>query len=185
VDTVPAPIGITSGLAIFALVGADRRAFVLDLIGLLARLGLAAVFLISGVAKAANPRETRVAVRAYDLLPDSMVGAVAGVLPYLEIAIGLLLLLGMVVRWTAVASAALLLVFIGGVISAAARGLSIDCGCFGGGGTVAAGQTQYLAEILRDLGFLALAGWLIVRPRTLWSVDGLARRDAVAQDANA
>ena len=80
----------------------DRRAFVLDLIGLLARLGLAAVFLFSGVSKAVNPRETRVAVRAYDLLPDGLVGAVAEVLPYLEIALGLLLLLGMVVRWTGV-----------------------------------------------------------------------------------
>jgi uncharacterized membrane protein YphA (DoxX/SURF4 family) len=165
-------------------VGVDRRTFVLDLIGLLVRLGLAAVFLVSGVAKAANPRETKVAVRAYDLLPEGMVGAVAAVLPYLEIALGLLLVLGMVVRWAAVASALLLLVFIGGVISAAARGLSIDCGCFGGGGTVAAGRTQYAQEILRDLGFLALAVWLIVRPRTLWSVDGLARRDPVSADAN-
>jgi len=165
-------------------VDVDRRAFVLDLIGLLARLGLAAVFLFSGLSKAVDPRETRVAVRAYDLLPESLVGAVAGVLPYLEIALGLLLVLVMVVRWTAVAAAVLLLVFIGGVISAAARGLSIDCGCFGGGGTVAAGQTQYGAEILRDVGFLALAVWLIVRPRTLWSVDGLARRDPVSADAS-
>ena len=55
----------------------------------------------------------------------------------------------------------LLLVFIAGVISAAARGLSIDCGCFGGGGTSQAGQTAYTAEILRDLGFLVLAGYLI------------------------
>jgi len=165
-------------------VGVDRRTFVLDLIGLLARLGLAAVFLISGISKAANPLGTKAAVRAYDLLPDGMVGVVAGVLPYLEIALGLLLVLGMVVRWTAAAAAVLLLVFIGGVISAAVRGLSIDCGCFGGGGTVAAGQTQYAAEILRDVGFLALAGWLIVRPRTLWSVDGLARREPVSADAN-
>ena len=159
-------------------VSVDRRTFLLDLIGLLARLGLAAVFLISGVSKAVNPRETRVAVRAYDLLPDGLADGVAAVLPYLEIG------LGMVVRWTAVAAAVLLVVFIGGVISVAARGLSIDCGCFGGGGTVAAGHTQYAAEILRDVGFLALAGWLIVRPQTLWSVDGLARRELAPMDAN-
>ena len=165
-------------------VSVDRRTFLLDLVGLLARLGLAAVFLISGVSKAVNPRETRVAVRAYDLLPDGLADGVAAVLPYLEIGLGLLLVLGMVVRWTAVAAAVLLVVFIGGVISVAVRGLSIDCGCFGGGGTVAAGHTQYAAEILRDVGFLALAGWLIVRPRTLWSVDGLARRELVPMDAN-
>jgi len=163
----------------------NRRESVLDLIGLLFRLGLAAVFLVSGVSKAANPRETRVAVRAYDLLPNGLADTVAAVLPYLEIGLGLLLLLGMVVRWTAIASAVLLLVFIGGVISAAARGLNIDCGCFGGGGSVAAGQTQYVAETFRDVGFLAMAVWLIVRPRTMWSVDGLARRESVESEVDA
>ena len=48
-----------------------------------------------------------------------------------------------------------------------ARGLSIDCGCFGGGGAVDPEQTAYGRELLRDAGFLLLAGWLVVRPRTL------------------
>ena len=52
-----------------------------------------------------------------------------------------------------------------------ARGLSIDCGCFGGGGAVYPGHTAYVQEILRDTGFLVLAGWLILRPRTLLSID--------------
>lgn len=147
---------------------------VLNGIGLAARFGLAAVWFTSGIAKAASPLETKVAVRAYDLLPESVVGPVATVLPYLEIALGLLLVLGMVVRAAAIGSAVLLLVFIGGVISAAARGLSIDCGCFGGGGTVAPGQAQYWQEVARDIGFLALAAYLIVRPATPWSVDRLA-----------
>jgi hypothetical protein len=50
--------------------------------------------------------------------------------------------------------------------------LTIDCGCFGGGGQVAAGQTRYPQEIARDVGFLALAGWLIARPRTSFALDG-------------
>ena len=73
-------------------------------------------------------------------------------------------------------SAVVLIVFIGAVISAAARGLSIDCGCFGGGGAVAPDETTYLAEILRDVGFLVLAGYLIVRPDTPLSIDRLVRR---------
>jgi hypothetical protein len=62
-------------------------------------------------------------------------------------------------------------VFIAGVTQAWARGLSIDCGCFGGGGAVDPGETAYVAELLRDAGFLALAVWLVVRPRTYRSVD--------------
>jgi uncharacterized membrane protein YphA (DoxX/SURF4 family) len=114
-------------------------------------------------------------VRAYDLLPESLVSVVAATLPYLEIAIGVLLLAGLATRLAAILGAVLLVIFIAGVISAAARGLSIDCGCFGGGGTVEAGQTAYAAEILRDLGFLILAAYLIYRPDTPLSVDRWAR----------
>ncbi len=138
-----------------------------DIVGTVARLGLAAVFLVSGVLKAIDPDATYVAVRAYDLLPKLGVALVAGALPWLEIVIGLLLLVGIATRAVAVASAVLLLGFMVGVTQAWARGLSIDCGCFGGGGAVDPGQTTYGRELLRDAGFLLLAGWLVVRPRTL------------------
>ena len=138
-----------------------------DIVGTVARLGLAAVFLVSGVLKAIDSDATYVAVRAYDVLPKLGVGFVAGVLPWLEIAIGLLLLAGIATRAVAVASAVILLGFMAGVTQAWARGLSIDCGCFGGGGAVDPGQTTYGLELLRDAGFLLMAGWLVVRPRTL------------------
>ena len=138
-----------------------------DVIGTVARLGLAAVFLVSGVLKAIDPDGTYVAVRAYDVLPTAAVAVVAGALPWLEIVLGLLLLAGVAPRAVAVASAGLLLVFVAGVTQAWARGLSIDCGCFGGGGVVEPGRTAYGSELLRDAGFLLLAAWLIVRPRTL------------------
>jgi uncharacterized membrane protein YphA (DoxX/SURF4 family) len=141
-------------------------------------LVLAAVLLISGVIKAWDARETIVAVRAYQLVPESLVGAVAAVLPYLEIALGLLLLIGLATRLAAVLAAVVMVVFVAAVTSVAARGLSIDCGCFGGGGEVAAGQTAYTAEILRDLGLLAMAVYLTIRPDTPLSVDRLVHRRA-------
>ncbi|MDN5760064.1 MAG: DoxX family membrane protein, partial [Tomitella sp.] len=115
------------------------------IVSLLARLGLAAVWLISGWAKASDAQESMVAVRAYDLVPESMVRTVAIGLPSLELALGLLLLLGLGVRWTAVVSALLLLVLIAGVAAAWARGLQIACGCVGGGGAVA-GEPQAQRE---------------------------------------
>jgi len=156
----------------------SRREQIRDVVGLLARLALAGVFLVSGAIKASDARETVVAVRAYQLLPESMVGTVAAMMPYLELALGLLLLVGLATRLTAVISAVVLVMFIAAVISAAARGLSIDCGCFGGGGQVEPGQTAYTAEILRDLGLLVLAVYLTVRPDTPLSIDRLAHRRA-------
>jgi uncharacterized membrane protein YphA (DoxX/SURF4 family) len=152
---------------------------VLDGIGAVARFGLAAVWLVSGFIKASDLNQTYIAVQAYDLLPAGAVSAVAGAVPFLELALGVLLLLGLGTRLTAVVSAVVLLAFIGAVAQAWARGLSIDCGCFGGGGQVSSGDTSYPQEIARDIGFLVLAGWLIVRPRTLFAMDGwLTTRNA-------
>jgi uncharacterized membrane protein YphA (DoxX/SURF4 family) len=145
-------------------------------IGTLGRLGLAGVWLVSGSIKAADPDQTWVAVRAYDVLPSSGVTVVAGVLPWLELALGVLLLLGVRTRLVAAVAAGLLLVFIAGVSQAWARGLSIDCGCFGGGGEVAQDQTSYGTELLRDTAFGVLAAWLIIRPRTLFAWDDVLAR---------
>jgi uncharacterized membrane protein YphA (DoxX/SURF4 family) len=146
---------------------------VLDGIGTVLRLGLAAVWLISGGIKASDPNQTYIAVRAYDLLPGGMVSPAAAAVPFLELALGVLLLAGLGTRLIAVLSGVVLLAFIGAVAQSWARGLTISCGCFGGGGQVSAGETAYPQEIARDLGFLLLAGWLVVRPRTALSLDGL------------
>jgi len=150
-----------------------NRSRVLDGVGTLARIGLAAVWLVSGTLKAVDPDQTYVAVRAYDVLSPLGVELVAALLPWVELAFGTLLFLGVGTRLVAALSAALLLVFVAGVAQAWSRGLSIDCGCFGGGGAVAAGETAYIQELLRDTGFLVMAGWLIVRPRTLLAVEDL------------
>src|SRR5918911_2833023 len=135
---------------------------VVDALGTVVRLGLAAVFLVSGVIKVIDPAQTRVAVLAYELLPTDLVGPVATGLPLVELALGTLLVAGAFTRWVALASGLLLLVLMGGVVQAWARGLSIDCGCFGGGGAVTPGETAYGLELLRDAGFLLMAGWLVV-----------------------
>lgn len=147
------------------------RARVLDVVGLLVRLGLAGIWLVSGALKIADSIRTAVAVDAYDVLPTTAVPVVAAVLPVFELALGALLLVGVGTRAAAVVSALLLVVFLAGLGQAWARGLSIDCGCFGGGGPVAPGQEAYGTELVRDLGFLALAGWLAIRPRTPFALD--------------
>ncbi|KDN23399.1 MauE/DoxX family redox-associated membrane protein [Amycolatopsis rifamycinica] len=149
----------------------------LNSVGTLARLGLAAVWLVSGALKLADPGQTLIAVQAYEVLPGALENVVAVALPLVELVLGLLLLAGLATRWAAAAALGLLLVLIAGIAQSWARGLSIDCGCFGGGGHVAAGQTEYPQEILRDTGFALLAVWLVVRPRTWLSLDGWLARD--------
>ena len=136
-----------------------------------ARLVLGGVLLVAGVLKAMDPQSSVTAVRAYELLPAALATVVGWGLPFAEIAMGLLLLAGIATRVVAAATAVLLVVFMFAVASAAARGLSIDCGCFGGGGHVAPGQTAYGTELVRDVGLLLLALWLVWKPSSRFALD--------------
>jgi uncharacterized membrane protein YphA (DoxX/SURF4 family) len=135
---------------------------------------LGGVFLVAGVLKAIDPQSSVAAVRAYQLLPTSLATIVGWGLPFAEIALGLLLLAGIATRAVAAAAAILLVIFIAGVVSVAVRGLSIDCGCFGGGGEVAPDQTAYGIELVRDAGLLLLAVWLVWQPRSRLALDRFA-----------
>ena len=137
-----------------------------------ARAVVGGVFVVAGALKIPDPAAAVRAVRAYQLLPESLVAPVAFGLPVLEIAVGLALLLGVFVRAAAIASAVLLIVFLVGVGSAWARGLQIDCGCFGNGGQVAAGDTAYRSEVLRDLALLVAALALAWRPASRLALGG-------------
>jgi protein-disulfide isomerase len=156
--------------------GGSRWAAARPWLATASRVGLAAVWLYAGVAKAADPGRLLVGVNAYQLLPDWMARATAYGLPFLEIGIGLLLLAGLATRLAAVLSVLLLVVFAAGVSSAAARGLSIDCGCFGAGGQVAAGHTRYGLEIGRDVGLLVLAAFLVLWPASRYAADNVLNR---------
>jgi uncharacterized membrane protein YphA (DoxX/SURF4 family) len=146
-------------------------------LSLLVRLALAGVALWAGMAKLLDPQASVRAVRAYDLLPPSLEQLVGYALPAAEVVVGLLLLVGLLTRYAALANALLMLAFLVGVISAWARGLSIDCGCFGGGGQVDPEETEYLTVVLRD-GALLLASLFLARwPRSRWSADSALRLD--------
>jgi len=140
-------------------------------VGLLARLVLGVTLIVAGWLKVTSPVASARAVRAYQILPYDLAGYVGYALPVVEILVGLLLVAGLFTRASAAVGGLLMLAFIIGIISAWARGLAIDCGCFGGGGTIAASQTQYGRDVLRDVGLSACAVWLVVRPHTAYSLD--------------
>jgi uncharacterized membrane protein YphA (DoxX/SURF4 family) len=126
----------------------------------------------------------RVALAVIMLWAASIDDLVAVVLPIVEATVGILLLLGLGTRLAAWVTAGLMIVFIAGVASAWIRGLSIDCGCFGGGGDVpSAGRTlRYILEILRDTGFLLMAAWLVGFPASRMALDRLPGDIAVRID---
>lgn len=129
---------------------------------MLARLVLGGVLLAAGGLKVLKPTESANAVAAYKILPTNVAHLVGYALPWLEVALALLLIVGFMVRPAAVLSGLIMIVFAIAIASVWARGMLIDCGCFGGGGEIDPSlasevRRTYFIEIMRDLG-LALAG---------------------------
>ena len=155
-----------------------------DWFGLLARVVTGAVWVVAGVLKFQDPASSVRAVRAYDLLPEGIVPVVGHLLPAVEVVIGVALLLGVLTRGAALVSAILLVAFIVGISSAWARGLHIECGCFGGGGTTTAATRGYALDIARDIGLAALSVWLVVRPLSRLALDRLLFRPIDQGDAD-
>jgi len=138
------------------------------------RLGLGVVWLVAGSLKVGDAPAMVRSVRAFRILPESLVHPVAYAVPFVEITLGALLVLGLAVRLGAVLSSVLLAVYIAAIASAAARGLRIECGCFSQGGDLAKGApTHYTSELIRDSLLLVVSLLLAVWPAGYLTLDGL------------
>ncbi|HEY3837051.1 MAG TPA: MauE/DoxX family redox-associated membrane protein [Bryobacteraceae bacterium] len=130
-----------------------RRAIVLVL-----RLALGAVWLYAAYTKLKQPWLIfAMSIDSYKMLPQWAVLTIARTLPWLELALGVLFLFGLLLRYAATLGAAILTVFFVAMVSAYARGLNIDCGCFGPGDAIS------WRTFLRDGSLLAAAlalAWL-------------------------
>lgn len=137
------------------------------------RLFLAGVFLLSGWPKLIDTEGTVRSVRAFELMPEVMVRPFAYALPMVELCVAVILIAGIGTRVAALLTAALMVMFLFGIVMAWARGLEIDCGCFGGaGGTVANPVPGYIKDLFRDTGLLLLAVGLAWWPSSRFSADG-------------
>jgi len=141
-------------------------------ISLAARLLLGAMWLFYCLPKLGASDANAASVRNFKILPGAMVNTFAYAQPYVELALGLLVIVGLGTRLVAALSALLLLVYIGGIASLGIRGIHITCGCGGSGGQVAAGRTRYTLDILRDVLYLIPAVWLLWKPKSKFSADG-------------
>ena len=138
---------------------------VVNLLTVLARWVLGAVFLYLGLSKALHPVEFLKLVRQYDLTQTAwLLNSIAAALPWFEVFCGLLLLAGVAVRGTALTLAAMLvpftlLVFHRALLLRAALNVpfcavKFDCGC--GTGTV-----FICRKLLENFLLVMMSGWLL------------------------
>ena len=126
----------------------------------IARIALGVIFIYAAYAKlhfngAWHLRDYyflfAMGIDSYKMLPLTAVEGMAKVLPWVELALGVMLVVGAAVRWAGLLASALLVVFMVALAHAALGGLEINCGCFGNN------SVKPSTELARDVGLLAVA----------------------------
>jgi uncharacterized membrane protein YphA (DoxX/SURF4 family) len=143
---------------------------------LFARLAIGSFLLPSSVGKIRDLPRFTAGVRAYRILPDRVVPVFSWVLPWIELALALLLVLGIYVPLTALAVSILVSCFTIAVVVNLVRGRTIACHCHG----LAGNRTITWGTVARNLPLIGLSLWLSFAAPTaitwtsrlqLWNVD--------------
>jgi len=143
---------------------------------LVTRATLGGVFIFSGITKLPAPDILIWEINQYHILPHSLATAYGYILPPLELALGIFLVVGLFLRISASVSGLLVLSFIIAHVTAIVRGLEINyCGCFGTAVPLASvdsllidfGLLVLVLQILFHRGeFLSLGHWLSSKAET-------------------
>lgn len=129
------------------------------------QIALGAVFVAAALPKIMDPPAFAHMIYNYRLVPGGLVNGLALVMPWIELVVGVLLIVGAWRREAAVVATLLLLVFLGAIGWNLARGHAIDCGCFD---VRSAGKTpgELLSDmkwvLVRDVGLLMLAAQVLL-----------------------
>ena len=132
------------------------------LFALCARLILGAVFIYASIDKIAHPEAFAKAVYNYQILPGFLINLTAIILPWLELILGLFLIIGLFREGSAFIVTLLLIVFFVAIIFNLARGLDIHCGCFSTS-TEGTNNVPMVWYVFRDGIFLLPAFYLFYR----------------------
>ncbi len=128
---------------------------------------LAFVFIYAAIPKIAEPGDFSLAIANYKLLPDISINVLGIILPWIEISAAILLLFGVAVKENSEIISVMLIVFIIAIGISLARGLNIDCGCFG----TANGNEIGLIKLLQNIGLLVIGIILIIYNSTFLSMN--------------
>jgi uncharacterized membrane protein YphA (DoxX/SURF4 family) len=156
--------------------GAIRWAVTIALVA--ARAVLAVVFVLACVHKILDPYDFAMQVATYQILPLGLVNLQAIALPWVELATGILLILGLWTRPAALLTCGMNLMFIVAIAMALAADLQLQCGCFS---SADAGHDMSPSLIVRDAALLLAGAFLVAMRPDRFTLDAwLGRRKAHA-----
>jgi uncharacterized membrane protein YphA (DoxX/SURF4 family) len=154
----------------------QQEAAWMPMLSLAVRLVLGVIFLVAGAEKLTALDPFAHAIANYKIVPLPLINIAALLFVWTEIAIGIFLIAGMLVRGSALVAGTMLIVFLIAILSAMARGLEIDCGCFANANGVA-GEKVGWPKVWEDVALLAAAVFLIYFPRSYFMIDRWIRQE--------
>lgn len=131
------------------------------------RVLLGALFVVAGASKVGHADLFAAEIAGFRLLPAAVIAPIAIALPFLEMLLGVYLILGLFTRTAAWIAVALFAVFDLAIASAVVRGMTISCGCFGPSDATV---TSW-AEVARDAVLVVLAALVALRPPGTFALD--------------
>jgi uncharacterized membrane protein YphA (DoxX/SURF4 family) len=140
---------------------------VVDIVVLVLRVVLGAIFIVAGASKVGNANMFAAQIAGFRILPQVVIAPLALGLPFLELLLGGYLVLGLFTRASAWVAVVLLALFDGAIASAVVRGLTVSCGCFGPNDTT----VTTWSEVARDAVFVLLAVVVALRPPGALALD--------------
>jgi uncharacterized membrane protein YphA (DoxX/SURF4 family) len=144
-------------------------------LSLLVRVFIGGYFVVAAVPKIIEPLAFATSIMHYGLVPSWSVNAIALILAWLELIVGIGLIMGIRTKVQALFCGGMLVAFTLAVAYAVVLGLKIDCGCFGASG----GEEVSWLKVAKNSAMIIGCIYLWWSPRSVFSIDhGLWGRTA-------
>jgi len=131
----------------------------LSIIVLIARLLIGGILIYASFNKIVDPGGFAKAIANYHIIPFGLENSMAIILPWLELAVGICLILGLFIDGAAFLVIIMMVIFIVAITFAIFSGYNIECGC-----GLKPGELVGVQKIIEDLTYLILALIILKRP---------------------
>ena len=141
------------------------------------RITIGGIFLTAGLAKISDPVRFMFTLREFNLFPKTVIPFLAIYLPWLELLLGLFLVMGLLYRTSALMLACLNFLFTLAILSVILRGIVVDCGCFGllADALKLPDMADYKA-VIRNIIFTGICLYIFFVKETIISLEGYMSR---------
>jgi putative oxidoreductase len=147
-----------------------------------ARIYIGWIFIAASLHKIAHPADFALDIATYEILPLFLINIMALTLPWIEIASGVLIIVGFKSRACAWMICGMMIMFIIALGIALYHGLDMQCGCFASSAMEEGDEISY-KTMLRDAWWLLVGAYILIFDTTPLGIETLLQKKKEAANA--